>query len=74
MDHATERADLAAALRWVARLGMNEGIANHFSLAVNKVGGPQSVNELVGDNLFIPTSDNKLNLCFSILFLIKKWN
>lgn len=28
------RIDLAAALRWAARLGLNEGICNHFSLAV----------------------------------------
>lgn len=44
MDHATERADLTAALRWVARLGMNEGIANHFSLAVNDAGTEFLVN------------------------------
>jgi len=28
------RIDLAAALRWAARWGLNEGICNHFSLAV----------------------------------------
>jgi len=28
------RVDLAAALRWAARLGLNEGVCNHFSLAV----------------------------------------
>ncbi len=28
------RIDLAASLRWAARLGFNEGICNHFSLAV----------------------------------------
>jgi len=28
------RIDLAAALRWAARLGLNEGVCNHFSLAV----------------------------------------
>ncbi len=28
------RIDLAAALRWAARLGMQEGVDNHFSLAV----------------------------------------
>ena len=28
------RIDLAAALRWAARLGLSEGICNHFSLAV----------------------------------------
>ena len=33
-----ERADLAAAFRWTARLGMHEAVANHFSLAVNDNG------------------------------------
>jgi ribulose-5-phosphate 4-epimerase/fuculose-1-phosphate aldolase len=28
----TAREDLAAALRWAARLGLNEGVCNHFSL------------------------------------------
>lgn len=28
------RIDLAASLRWAARLGLNEGVDNHFSLAV----------------------------------------
>ena len=28
------RVDLACALRWAARLGMNEGVDNHFSVAV----------------------------------------
>lgn len=44
MDYANERADMAAAFRWVARLGMNEGIANHFSLAVNDDGTEFLVN------------------------------
>ncbi|MEM6422824.1 MAG: class II aldolase/adducin family protein [Pseudomonadota bacterium] len=34
MQYLEERRDLAAAFRWTARLGMNEGIANHYSLAV----------------------------------------
>lgn len=29
-----QRIDLACALRWAARLGLNEGVCNHFSLAV----------------------------------------
>jgi len=33
-----ERADLAAAFRWTARLNMHEGVANHFSLAVSDDG------------------------------------
>ena len=28
------RIDLAAALRWAARLGLNEGVCNHFSLEI----------------------------------------
>ncbi len=31
---AAARTDLAAALRWAARLGLSEGICNHFSLAI----------------------------------------
>ena len=38
IDHWNERVDLAAAFRWTARLGMHEGVANHFSLAVNEDG------------------------------------
>ena len=37
-DFWEERADLAAAFRWTARLNMHEAVANHFSLAVNKAG------------------------------------
>lgn len=33
-----ERVDLAAAFRWTARLNMHEGVANHFSLAINEDG------------------------------------
>jgi ribulose-5-phosphate 4-epimerase/fuculose-1-phosphate aldolase len=33
-----ERADLAAAFRWAARLGLHEAVANHFSLAVSADG------------------------------------
>ena len=36
--HMEERTDLAAAFRWTAREGMHEGVANHFSLAVNPEG------------------------------------
>lgn len=38
MDHWPERVDLAAAFRWTARLNMHEGVANHFSLAINDDG------------------------------------
>ncbi|RMH45588.1 MAG: hypothetical protein D6688_05955 [Alphaproteobacteria bacterium] len=37
-DHRQERADLAAAFRWTARLGMHEAVANHFSLSVSDDG------------------------------------
>lgn len=33
-----DRVDLAAAFRWTARLNMHEGVANHFSLAINDDG------------------------------------
>ncbi len=38
MTHWAERVDLAAAFRWTARLNMHEGVANHFSLAINDDG------------------------------------
>jgi len=38
MDNWPERVDLAAAFRWTARLNMHEGVANHFSLAINDEG------------------------------------
>ncbi len=38
IDHWQERVELAAAFRWTARLNMHEGVANHFSLAVNPDG------------------------------------
>ena len=33
-----ERVDMATAFRWTARLNMHEGVANHFSVAVNQDG------------------------------------
>ena len=38
MDHWQERVDLAAAFRWAERFNFHEGVANHFSLAVNEEG------------------------------------
>ena len=38
MDHWHERVDLAAAFRWAERFNFHEGVANHFSLAVNEEG------------------------------------
>lgn len=39
LSYPEERADLAAALRWAARLGFQEGVDNHFSLAVPDADG-----------------------------------
>ncbi|MFN3664367.1 class II aldolase and adducin N-terminal domain-containing protein [Yoonia sp.] len=38
MTHWAERVDMAAAFRWTARLNLHEGVANHFSLAINDNG------------------------------------
>lgn len=38
LNHWQERVDLAAAFRWTERLNMHEGVANHFSLAINDDG------------------------------------
>lgn len=38
MNHWQDRVDLAAAFRWTARLNMHEGVANHFSIAINDDG------------------------------------
>lgn len=38
MDFWQERVDMAATFRWTERLNMHEGVANHFSLAVNDDG------------------------------------
>ena len=39
-----ERVDLAAAFRWTARLNMHEGVANHFSFAINDEGSKFLMN------------------------------
>ncbi len=44
LPHYEERVDLAAAFRWTARLNMHEGVANHFSLAVNEDGSQFLIN------------------------------
>lgn len=38
MTFPEERSDMAAAFRWAARMNLHEGVANHFSLAVNEDG------------------------------------
>ena len=45
-SHPTERAEMAAAFRWTARLNMHEAVANHFSLAVN----PEGTRFLINPN------------------------
>lgn len=44
MDHALARAEMAAAFRLTAREDMHEGVANHFSLAVNDDGTQFLIN------------------------------
>ena len=44
MTHEPARAELAAAFRLTAREGMHEGVANHFSLAVNDDGTEFLIN------------------------------
>ncbi|MEM6610446.1 MAG: class II aldolase/adducin family protein [Pseudomonadota bacterium] len=44
MDHIDLRQDLAATFRWCERLGLNEGVANHFSAAINEDGSRFLVN------------------------------
>ena len=39
-----QREELAAVFRWTARLGMQESVANHFSLAVNEAGSQFLIN------------------------------
>lgn len=38
LNNWAQRVDLAAAFRWTARLNLHEGVANHFSLAINEDG------------------------------------
>ena len=44
LAHWEDRCDLAAIFRWVARLDMHEGVANHLSLAVNEDGTKFLIN------------------------------
>lgn len=46
ISHPGARADLAAAFRIAERQGLNEGIDNHFSLAVSEDGGRFLVNPI----------------------------
>jgi ribulose-5-phosphate 4-epimerase/fuculose-1-phosphate aldolase len=44
MDFQSERIDLAAAFRWLARLDMHESVANHLSVAVSADGTKFLIN------------------------------
>ena len=44
LSHYELRTDLAAALRWAARQNFNEGVDNHFSLAVPDDNGQISLS------------------------------
>jgi ribulose-5-phosphate 4-epimerase/fuculose-1-phosphate aldolase len=58
---------LAAALRWAARLGLNEGICNHFSVSVTPNGEQFLVNplglywsEVVASDLVLADKDRRI--------------
>lgn len=44
ISHWGERVDLAASLRWTARMKMHEAVVNHYSLAVNDDGSQFLMN------------------------------
>tara|TARA_B100000029_G_C17348553_1_gene877952 strand:+ start:146 stop:901 length:756 start_codon:yes stop_codon:yes gene_type:complete len=44
LSYSSIREDLACAFRWTARLNMHEGVANHFSAAVNDAGTKFLIN------------------------------
>ncbi len=44
MDYWQERVDMAAAFRWAERMNLHEGVANHFSLAINDDGTQFLIN------------------------------
>lgn len=56
-----DRVNLAAVFRMTARLGLHEGIANHFSFAVNKDGSQFLIN---------PNGRHFSNICASELLLL----
>lgn len=47
LSYPTERRELAAALRWSARCGFNEGVDNHFSIAVPDESGTVAGNRFL---------------------------
>jgi len=67
MNEDEARKDLAAAFRWAARLGMNEGVANHFSYALTDEGDEFLVNahglhfsEITASNLLRVHADGRV--------------
>ena len=44
MNFWQERIDLAASFRWAERFNFHEGVANHFSLAVDESGSKSLMN------------------------------
>ncbi len=52
-----QKADLAAAFRWAARLNLHEAVANHFSLAVNNDGTRFIINPNQSHFSLIEASD-----------------
>jgi ribulose-5-phosphate 4-epimerase/fuculose-1-phosphate aldolase len=57
MNSIELRRQLAAAFRWTARLGMNEGIANHYSLATSADGQRFLLNPYGAHWLLMKASD-----------------
>jgi ribulose-5-phosphate 4-epimerase/fuculose-1-phosphate aldolase len=47
LSHQSERTELAAALRWAAHCGFNEGVDNHFSVAVADESGTIAGNRFL---------------------------
>ena len=67
LSHQTLRTDLTAALRWAERLGLSEGIDNHFSCAVESTGHQFLVNplgfhwrELTASDLVLADGDRRI--------------
>ena len=57
LNFIEERQDLACAFRWTSKMGMDEGIANHFSIRVNGPGTSFIINQNRQDFSRIRPSD-----------------
>ncbi|TIC79132.1 class II aldolase/adducin family protein [Nocardioides sp. GY 10127] len=57
MRHLQQRIELAAGLRWAARLGMQEGVDNHFTLAVPDDSGEMSGEHFLANPLGLHWSE-----------------